>query len=428
MTKFDISKTVGLFPTLNKKLILATTLVIVGVIALPKHKTIKTESQTRISLPLQVLNHELTRLEQQKKTTNITVPNIDYVITKGDTLSTIFSKFNLDLTTMYQILEADVNILALDTLMPGNELRFWINPTTQQLDKLELYFNPAEQVYFTRVDDNHFEYKQIRLKGDWIEQPIGGAIKGSFSSSAIRAGATSSEVYNIVHLLKNQINFSRDLHIGDSFQILRRSQFVEGKPTGDSEIAAVRIYREGKPIAIYLYTDGVYYTSDGGNLQKAFNRYPMHGHYRISSPFNPHRHHPVTGRIAPHNGVDFAMPTGTPVYSTGDGVVTLVINHRYAGKYVVIKHSSKYTTRYLHLSKFKVHKGQHVKRGQLIGLSGATGRVTGPHLHFEFKVNGVPQNPLTVKIPMAKKIAGSDRSKFNNIIAKYNKMLDKVKG
>lgn len=433
MSKLAISKVAELFPAFNKKAILITSLLMLGILCLPIASESHQANESRISLPLDLGIENLLRQfslsgddTDVKTSENLTSPTMDYQIEKGDTLSTIFDDLNLGQKVMYQILEADENVLAFDTLMPGNELKFWLNPKNGQLDKLELYYNPAQQVIFSRVDASHFEFKEIQVPGKWVETPIGGEISGSFSSSAIKAGATPAEAYTIVNLLKEKINFSRDLRTGDTFELVRRTQFIDGKPTGNTEISSVRINNRGNVTAIYLFDDGIYYMANGENLQRAFNRYPTKRHYRISSPFNPRRLHPVTGRISPHNGVDFATPVGTPIYATGDGVVTTVKNHRYAGKYVVIKHSNKYSTRYLHLSRYKVHKGQHVKRGQLIAYSGATGRITGPHLHFEFRVYNRPTNPLTVRIPMAKHIAAKDKNKFKKIIARNNKMLNKV--
>ena len=148
----------------------------------------------------------------------------------------------------------------------------------------------------------------------------------------------------------------------------------------------------------------------------------------MSSPFDPQRRHPVTGRIAPHNGTDFAAPTGTPVLATGDGVVVMTRNHPYAGKYVVINHGSTYTTRYLHLSKILVHKGQKITRGQRIALSGATGRVTGPHIHYELIVRGHPVNPMTAKIPMANSVPKKDMANFIARRDQLDTMLEQQEG
>ncbi len=161
--------------------------------------------------------------------------------------------------------------------------------------------------------------------------------------------------------------------------------------------------------------DGQYYDLNGESLARAFSRYPTKSRYRLSSHFNPYRKHPVTGRVRPHNGTDFATPIGTPILATGDGVVTRVTNHPYAGLYIVIEHGDKYKTRFLHLSKALVRKGQTVSRGQKIALSGNSGRSTGPHLHYELHVNGRPVNAMTAPIPVAEGVGDKQRLAFNQL-------------
>ncbi len=141
---------------------------------------------------------------------------------------------------------------------------------------------------------------------------------------------------------------------------------------------------------------------------------PLHSTYRK---------HPVTGRISPHNGTDFATPVGSPVYSTGDGKVIAVRNHPYAGKYLVIEHNSVYKTRYLHLSRFLVKKGDHVKRGQKIALSGATGRLTGPHLHFEVLVRNRAVDAMKADLPLASSISTKDKPAFLARVSEFDDLV-----
>ena len=139
----------------------------------------------------------------------------------------------------------------------------------------------------------------------------------------------------------------------------------------------------------------------------------MNGKPRISSRFNPKRLHPITKRVSPHNGTDFAVPVGTNVYATGDGVVLRAGYHPAAGNYIVIKHGRKYTTRFLHLSKILVHKGQRVAIDQLIAKSGNTGRSTGAHLHYEFHVYNKPVNAMTVDLPLSQEVPKKELKAFN---------------
>jgi murein DD-endopeptidase len=141
-------------------------------------------------------------------------------------------------------------------------------------------------------------------------------------------------------------------------------------------------------------------------------RFPTVKQYRVSSNFNPRRVNPVTGRIAPHKGVDFALPIGTPVLAVGDGEVIVSKRSGGAGNYVAIRHGRQYMTRYMHMQKLLVKPGEKVKRGERIGLSGSTGRSTGPHLHFEIWINNQAVNPLTAKLPRMEGLSGKDRSDY----------------
>lgn len=325
-------------------------------------------------------------------------------IAAGDNLSAIFDSLLINQQTMLQILSADEQLLALDVLRPGNRLTFTLDEITRELESMELFIHPGKQVVYQRVDADHFEYNEIDLPGTWQQQLLSGSIEGSFILSATNAGLSAQEAANIADLFEGQLNFSRDLRAGDKFQVVRSQQWVNDKKTGQSQLLGIRIDGQRYQLDGFLFDDGNYYDHKGESLARAFRRYPFAGKYRISSSFNPRRRHPVTKRISPHNGTDFAMPTGTSVLAAGDGVVTRIKNHPYAGKYVEIQHGKNYKTRYLHLSKFIAKRGQRVKRGQRIALSGNTGRSTGPHLHYELHIKGRVVNAVRAKIPMAASI------------------------
>ncbi|WP_199438603.1 peptidoglycan DD-metalloendopeptidase family protein [Vibrio owensii] len=354
----------------------------------------------------------------------MTPPSYEYTIAKGDNLSSIFSRLNLNYSDLLSILKTDADYLALDTLKAGNKLIFWQDLETDQLNKLEIHFSPADKVSYELTDNGDYEHKDISVPGVWHNSIVAGEIKGSFSRSAKKMGLSPSETAAIASLLKDKINFARDLKAGDSFEVMRRIQSVDNSPTGKSEIRAVRIINQKREISAYIHTDGQYYNQDGKSLERAFLRYPVDRKFRVSSHFNPRRKHPVTGKVKPHNGTDWATPIGTPVIAAGDGSVVMVRNHPYAGKYVVIKHGSKYKTRYLHLHKILVKKGQKVARGQRIGLTGKTGRVTGAHLHYELIRYGRPVNPLKADIPMAKSVPKKEMDSFVRTRNEINKALE----
>jgi murein DD-endopeptidase MepM/ murein hydrolase activator NlpD len=174
---------------------------------------------------------------------------------------------------------------------------------------------------------------------------------------------------------------------------------------------------------------GNYFDENGRAMKKAFLRSPV-DFRRVTSNFNPNRRHPVTGKVRAHRGTDYAAPVGTPIWAAGDGTVQKSSYNKYNGNYVFIKHSNTYITKYLHLKKRYVKTGQRVKQGQSIGSLGGTGRVTGPHLHYEFLVNGVHKNPRTVKLPQSKSLTGNHKQQFlmqasNKLdqLEKYSKLL-----
>ncbi|HEQ3587515.1 TPA: peptidoglycan DD-metalloendopeptidase family protein [Vibrio harveyi] len=353
----------------------------------------------------------------------VSPPNFEYQIQAGDNLSSIFSQLGFGYSSLMKVMETDLNFLALDTLKPGNTLRFWRDESTGELEKMELQFSIADKVVYRRNADGSYDFSDISIPGIWHQEPLVGVIHGSFSSSANRLGLSSAEISQVVNLLKEQVNFGKDLRAGDRFEVVRRSQSIDGVPTGKNEIEAIKIYNRGREVTAYLHTDGQFYNAKGESLQRAFQRYPVSRGWRISSGFNPKRLHPVTGRVAPHNGTDWAVPIGTPVEATGDGTVIMTRKHPYAGNYVVIEHGSKYKTRYLHLSKILVKKGQKVSRGQRIGLSGKTGRVTGPHLHYELIEYGRPVNAMRAKIPMASSVPKKEMASFIATRDEMDKLL-----
>jgi len=407
-----------------KKRLFATLLPLVAVITLVS-LGIDSRTEDRRFVPIQL--KEMPTYDSAQAQVALegldSAPDYSYTIQKGDNLSSIFDQLGFPYSDLLKVMEADLNYLMLDTLKPGNQLLFWGTEGQNHLSKMILQFNIADKVLYTRHDDESYQFKDISLPGEWKLEPYVGEIHGSFSQSANKVGVGNNEIEQINTLLKDKLNFSRDLRAGDQFEIVQNRQYVGDQTTGKKEVQAIRIHNRGRTVTAFLHTDGQYYDKDGKSLQRAFQRYPTGKRYRISSSFNPNRKHPVTGRISPHNGTDFATPTGTPVYSTGDGKVILTRNHPYAGKYIVIQHGSSYKTRYLHLSRILVKKGQAISRGQKIALSGNTGRSTGPHLHYEFMIRNKAVNAMKAKIPMASSVPKKEMAEFKARIAEYNELL-----
>ena len=349
---------------------------------------------------------------------------VHYFVKVGDTLSNIFSSWKLPYGTVQKVMEADLESLKLDTIKPGDHLELLLDGDSKQLVELIFHESLVEQAVFTKNNDGSFDYQFHEVPGEWKEKLYAGTVHGSFSTSAYKAGLTTAQIANITRTLRDKINFARELRAGDSFNVSVKEQYTDNHLTGKTEVQGISINLRNREVAAFLASDGRFYDRAGNSLEQAFDRYPVARQFRrITSSFNPYRKHPVTGRISPHNGTDFATPVGAPVYSTGDGRVVAIRNHPYAGKYLVIEHNSVYKTRYLHLSRFLVKKGQQVKRGQKIALSGATGRITGPHLHFEVLVRGRAVNAMKANLPMASSILPQNKKEFLARIASFDGLI-----
>jgi murein DD-endopeptidase len=340
-----------------------------------------------------------------------------YQIKKGDTLSDIFELKGIPASVLHQVLEADVEYLSLETLQPGKRVTFKYD-RHRALEALVLSIDAARTITFALQDDGAFVARKEESETHWHSAITRGAIKGSFYASAVKSGLSDAEVAEVANLLKSKIDFRRDLRSGDTFTVITGREMTHDSPTGRQRIEAVSLLRGLKAYNAFLFDDGNYYNETGESVLLAFLRWPTEKRFRISSSFSSDRLNPITGRRSPHNGVDFATPVGTPIVSTGDGVVSRVGNHRFAGRYIDINHSGTFETRYLHLSKVLVKRGQRIKRGQKIALTGNSGRSTGPHLHFEFHVNGQPVNPLTADIPTAAKVPDIELASFKAQVSK----------
>lgn len=263
-------------------------------------------------------------------------------------------------------------------------------------------------------DTDHYAVTAIERQGEPVQRLYAGSVSGSFARSAQATGLSSSSVTELTHLLEKKLDFRRDSRRGDTFQVLVESDMIDGESL-DSRVLAVKYAGERMDLTVVRNaTDDHFYTPEGNSLDPSFARHPFDGSYRISSTFNPRRKHPVTGRISPHNGTDFAMPIGTSVTAPANGRVERVANHPAAGRYIVVRHDNGYRTRYLHLSQPLVSQGDRVTMGERIALSGNTGRSTGPHLHYEVIVNNSPVNAMSVELPGNMGLSGDTLIAFQN--------------
>lgn len=329
----------------------------------------------------------------------------EYVVSTGDTLSSILNQYGIDMGNISQLASVDKD---LRNMKVGQQLSWTLNDDGD-LQRLTWEMSRRETRTYDRVA-NGFKMSSEMQQGEWVNSLIKGTVGGSFVSSAVNAGLTSVEASAVIKAMQWQMDF-RKLKKGDEFSVLMSREMLDGKRE-QSQLLGVRLRSGDKNYYAIRAEDGKFYDRNGTGLAKGFLRFPTARQFRVSSNFNPRRLNPVTGRVAPHRGVDFAMPQGTPVLAVGDGEVVVAKRSGAAGYYVALRHGRTYTTRYMHLRKLLVKPGQKVKRGDRIALSGNTGRSTGPHLHYEVWLNQQAVNPLTAKLPRTEGLTGSDRTDY----------------
>ncbi|RXJ73754.1 peptidase M23 [Veronia nyctiphanis] len=335
-------------------------------------------------------------------------------VKSGDTLSTLFNAEGISANVLYKLINSSEEAKSLTRLRPGDKLRMGFDGD-QQLVKLEQPQGVNTTLVITRVDDKF----QSKIDSKPIDTQMGFAsaeITSNFWNAAISGGLTANQIMQIAEIFGWDIDFALDIRAGDHFEVLFEEQFIEGERIGRGEILAATFTNQGDVFTAVRSETGEYYDADGRAMRKAFLRTPLNFR-RVSSNFG-RRLHPVTGQMKAHRGTDYAAPVGTPVWAAGDGTVRTSGYNKYNGNYIIIQHNNTYTTKYLHLSKRLVKKGQRVKQGQTIGKVGRTGRVTGAHLHYEFLVNGRHKNPRTVKLPQARSLTGKAKTDFISLAEK----------
>ncbi len=340
----------------------------------------------------------------------------EYMVRPGDSLSTVFQKMSIPVSELHNYLKKSQRFNELLNLYPGQTLAF-ITDDNGAISQLRYDKNRLESLLFTRTESNAFSASDIIKQPEVITQHATGVIQNSLFVSASEAGLPGGKIMELAGIFGGVIDFVYDLRKGDRFDVIYEETFLDGEKIGYGNIIAAQITNRNNTYKAFRYTDlsdrTDYYNEDGESMRKAFLRAPL-DFTRISSNFNLHRLHPIHKKVKAHRGIDYAAPRGTPIYSAGDG---RVIKSGYSapnGNYVFIQHGPQYVTKYIHLDKRKVKTGQRVVQKQVIGTVGSTGYATGPHLHYEFLVNGVHRNPRTIveKLPKAKSVDNNEKIRF----------------
>jgi murein DD-endopeptidase MepM/ murein hydrolase activator NlpD len=338
-------------------------------------------------------------------------------VRSGDNLSTLFQRASLDAGDVYLLMSSTPLAKPLVDIRPGQEIQLGLNKAGE-LTQLKYTKSKLESFVYTnlRADtDQKFTGQHILLEPEVMTAYRESVIEDSLFLAGDRAQLPHGMIMELANIFGWDIDFVLDIRKGDRFSLLYEEKFLHGEKIGNGNILSAEFTNQGKTFRAVRFQNSEgranYYTPEGYSMRKAFLRAPL-DFARISSGFNLRRKHPIHKNIRAHRGVDYAAPRGTPIFSAGDGRVVAAGYSKANGNYVFIQHGQRFTTKYLHLNKRKVKKGRSVKQRQVIGTVGSTGYATGPHLHYEFLVNGVHRNPRTVALPQAKSIPKQDRVQF----------------
>ncbi|HEX2519894.1 MAG TPA: M23 family metallopeptidase, partial [Castellaniella sp.] len=250
-----------------------------------------------------------------------------------------------------------------------------------------------------------------------------GEISSSLFGAADEADLPDSVTLEMVDILGSRIDFLKDLRKGDRFRVLYDAYMHDGEEVGTGRIRALEFINGGKTYSAVWFDNGNgasgYYDFSGASLKGAFLKTAIK-FTRISSRFGM-RMHPIHKKWAGHKGVDYAAPAGTPIHATADGTIAFIGQQNGYGNVIILKNFGQYSTLYAHQSRFApgLKKGEHVQQGQLIGYVGQTGWATGPHLHYEFRINDKPVDPLSVDLPVARTLDPADHKAFDTLVARY---------
>jgi len=350
------------------------------------------------------------------------------VIHRNDTLDAIFRKMELSLADLAELRSLPDVRKSLDRLRPGDIIM--LTHLNGELKSLTRKLSDTATLSVTRSDDG-FNANIIENPLEVQETSLSGTIDSSLFGAVNSAGGSDSLAVELADVFKYDIDFVNEVQPGDRFAVAYQQQWQDGEFVRDGEILAAEFVNKGKTFRAvrYIMPDGSaeYFTPDGHSVRKAFLRFPV-AFGRVSSGFNLHRRHPILNTVRAHKGIDFAAPVGTPVKAAGSGrVVFRGIKGGY-GNVVILAHAGSVTTLYGHMSRFVrgLHVGDKVKQGEVIGYVGMTGLATGPHLHYEYRVNGVHRNPATIPLPKAESIPAQLLADFEAKTAPLLARLDAI--
>ena len=349
-----------------------------------------------------------------------------YKVRRGDVLGSIMPKFGLSTNEIHT---SALHILDLAKLREGQIFQFQYQPEATSPDEIRMAIGEDETLIIKKTEEGWKAIKESII----YESKTGYrqfVIESSLWNAAINVGLRARDIVQIAEVLESDIDFNTELRKGDTAELLVEELWQNGKfvklgasyilkfTNSDKEYTAIRYASSAENLG--------YYDENGISRESPFLRSPL-AFSRVTSKFNPKRFHPILKTKRPHNGTDFGAKTGTPVRSVSDGVVTFAGTNGGHGKYVKIRHQSPYETSYSHLSKINVKKGQKIKKGDLVGKVGTTGRSTGPHLHYQVWKSKRFVDAMKVQFPKGKKLPKAELIQFKKESQGYLKLMNELK-
>jgi murein DD-endopeptidase MepM/ murein hydrolase activator NlpD len=349
------------------------------------------------------------------------------IIKSGDTLASIFSRKGIGSATTHKIATLNEQTRKLRYIQPGDEIQLLLNEQ-REIRQMKYIPDSTRTLLIQRNEDHSYSSKIINYQLDAYPVYREGVIDSSLFEAAANADIPEDVIMDLVAIFGWDIDFSLDIRSGDRFGIVYEELYKDDVKIRNGRILSAEFINNGTTYRAVYYTDpsgkSDYYAPDGKSMRKAFLRSPVK-FSRISSRFSNKRWHPILSKWRSHKGVDYAAARGTPVRASGDGKIIFAGTKGGYGRLIVIQHGGRYTTAYGHLHRYAkgARAGRKVKQGQIIGYVGSSGLATGPHLHYEFRVNGVHRNPLTVKLPEAQPVNSAYLDNFKEQTQVYLSML-----
>jgi murein DD-endopeptidase MepM/ murein hydrolase activator NlpD len=344
---------------------------------------------------------------------------IQVIVGRNDTLDAIFRRMALDTSDLAAIRNLPGIRQSLDFLKPGDAIK--VTHTDGEIKELSRQVSETQTLKVVREDDG-FAAKMISNPVETKIRSAAATIDSSLFQAAEAAKISDAVALKLANVFAWDIDFVLDIREGDHFTAVYEQIYQDGKYLRDGEVLAAEFVNNGKVFRAVRFASAggqaSYYTPQGKPMRKAFLRAPVE-FTRVSSVFNPHRLHPILNTIRGHMGTDYAAPIGTPVHASGDGRISFEGQRGGYGNAILLAHSNSVATLYGHLSRFakNVRVGSHVQQGEIIGYVGMTGLATGPHLHYEYLMNGVHKDPQTVRLPGAEPLAAESLAQFQAIAA-----------